>query len=67
MKFVLYRDKQREFRWRLVARNGRVMADSGEGYKTRRGRNKAIHAIRIGVKSIKFVALEGDYVDDRYL
>lgn len=33
MKFLLYCDKHKEFRWRLVARNGRVIADSGEGYK----------------------------------
>lgn len=33
MKFHLYRDAKREWRWRLVARNGRIVATSGEGYK----------------------------------
>ena len=33
MKFIVYRDGKREWRWRLVAKNGRVIADSGEGYK----------------------------------
>ena len=28
----VYRDAADEWRWRLVARNGRVIADSGEGY-----------------------------------
>lgn len=32
MKAVLYRDNAGEFRWRLKARNGRTLADSGEGY-----------------------------------
>jgi uncharacterized protein YegP (UPF0339 family) len=28
-----YRDKRGEHRWRAIARNGKVLADSGEGYK----------------------------------
>lgn len=31
-QFELYRDKGKEYRWRLKAANGRIMADSGEGY-----------------------------------
>ena len=30
--FTKYRDLQRMWRWRLVAKNGRIIADSGEGY-----------------------------------
>lgn len=33
MKFHVYRDTKGEIRWRLVARNGRTLADSAEGYK----------------------------------
>lgn len=33
MKLVIYKDKKKEYRWRLKATNGRVLADSGEGYK----------------------------------
>lgn len=32
MKFRIYRDKRREFRWTLY-RKGRKVADSAEGYK----------------------------------
>ena len=32
MYFFVYRDLRREWRWRLVAGNGRTLADSGEGY-----------------------------------
>lgn len=31
-EFELYRDSRNEYRWRLKAANGRIMADSGEGY-----------------------------------
>jgi uncharacterized protein len=33
MKFHLYRDRKKEWRWRLTASNGRKIANSGEGYK----------------------------------
>jgi len=32
MKFQVYKDKIGQYRWRLIATNGRVIADSGEGY-----------------------------------
>jgi uncharacterized protein YegP (UPF0339 family) len=31
-KFQLYEDKAGEFRWRLRANNGEIIADSNEGY-----------------------------------
>ncbi|MCX5694429.1 MAG: YegP family protein [Candidatus Omnitrophica bacterium] len=31
-KFVLYKDRNDEFRWRFKANNGQIIADSGEGY-----------------------------------
>lgn len=36
-RFIIYRDSRGEFRWRLKAANGRVIADGAEGYKTKRG------------------------------
>lgn len=33
MKFILYRGKNGDWYWRLLARNKRVIAISGEGYK----------------------------------
>ena len=35
-----YRDKKREYRWRFKI-NGRIMADSGEGYTRRRAAARA--------------------------
>ena len=31
--FEIYRDKRREWRWRVRAVNGRILAVSSEGYK----------------------------------
>ncbi len=33
MKFHVYKDAKGEWRWRLTAKNGRIIADSGEGYR----------------------------------
>ena len=33
MIYVYYKDHKGEWRWRLKAANGRIIADSGEGYK----------------------------------
>lgn len=30
----VYRDSQGEYRWRILAKNHRILADSAEGYKT---------------------------------
>jgi uncharacterized protein YegP (UPF0339 family) len=35
MTFEMYKDTAEEFRWRLKANNGQVVAVSGEGYKNR--------------------------------
>ncbi len=32
MSYRVYRDRSGEWRWRLLAANNRVIADSGEGY-----------------------------------
>jgi uncharacterized protein YegP (UPF0339 family) len=33
MTYYYYKDAKGEWRWRLKASNGRIIADSGEGYK----------------------------------
>ncbi len=48
MKMRIYRDRSGEWRWSLRAENGRRVADSGEGYKTKRGVIQAVRRL-IGV------------------
>ena len=40
--FNMYRDDKGEWRWQFKASNGKIMADSGEGYKTKRSCKAAI-------------------------
>ncbi|HEY7037120.1 MAG TPA: DUF1508 domain-containing protein [Thermomicrobiales bacterium] len=44
--FELYRDAKNEYRWRLRARNGRLIADSGEGYHNRADCEHGIDLVR---------------------
>lgn len=46
MKFVIYTDKAGQARWRLVAKNGRTVADSGEGYHSEGNARRALKAFR---------------------
>jgi uncharacterized protein YegP (UPF0339 family) len=42
----LYTDKKGEFRWRLRHQNGNVIADSGEGYKTKASALNGIESVK---------------------
>jgi uncharacterized protein YegP (UPF0339 family) len=46
MKFEIYTDKAGEFRWRLLARNGKIIAESGEGYQKKTALKRAIKSIQ---------------------
>jgi len=37
MKVEIYGDRHGEWRWRVIASNGNIVADGGEGYTTRAG------------------------------
>ena len=45
-KLQIYRDARREWRWRLRASNGRIVADSGEGYRRRAAVYEAVHRLK---------------------
>lgn len=35
LTYVVYRDRQSQYRWQLVHDNGNIIADSGQGYTHR--------------------------------
>ena len=58
----LYRDKSGDWRWRLVATNGKTVAESGEGYEdylTCLGMVWNLHGTRVEYET------EGDLIDPR--
>ena len=46
MKFEKYTDRRGEYRWRLKASNGKIIADSGEGYVNSADRNHGIDLVK---------------------
>lgn len=44
--FELYEDSAGEWRWRLVASNGNIIADSGEGYASKQGAKRGIESVK---------------------
>jgi amphi-Trp domain-containing protein len=56
-RFEVFRDRGGEWRWRLVHRNGNVVATSGEGYGRRRD-------ARRGMESVMANATGADVVDE---
>lgn len=46
LTFWIYPDNQRQWRWQLKASNGRIIADSGEGYNNLSDCQNAIWLIK---------------------
>ncbi len=56
-KFEIYKDKAGEFRFRLKARNGEIIA-TGEGYKSKDGCKNGIDSIRRNAPDAEVVVEE---------
>ncbi len=55
-QFEVYRDSADDYRWRLRADNGNIIADSGQGYSRRTDCEN-------GIESVKEEAPDADLVD----
>lgn len=51
LQFEIYRDRRKQFRWRLKAANGHVLATSSEGYKAKADCRNAIDRIKEDARS----------------
>ena len=55
MKFTIYKDIKGEFRWSLIAKNGKILGDSGEGYKRKGKCRRIIERIILNVGTAKII------------
>jgi uncharacterized protein YegP (UPF0339 family) len=46
MKFHIYKDSSGEWRWRLKAANGNIVADSAEGYSSKQNCKHGVDLVR---------------------
>jgi len=49
MKAVVYKDRGKQWRWRIFARNGRVVASSGEAFDSK---GNAARSLKSFIRSI---------------
>jgi len=61
--FEVYRDDGDEWRWRLVHRNGNIVADSAEGYSSRTAAVDGLDAVR-ALAATAHLNVEGTDDDD---
>jgi uncharacterized protein YegP (UPF0339 family) len=68
LKFEVYEDMAKEFRWRLKAANGKVLATPGQGYKAKSDCKKAVERIRSEVAGdkLKFETYEDTKKETRW-
>ncbi len=57
--FEVYRDGKGEWRWRLKAANGKVIADSAEGYKDRADCPRGIALVRAEAPTARLLDATG--------
>lgn len=50
MRFQLFQASNGDWRWRLLAANGRVIADSGEGYRSKADAQHGIELVAATTK-----------------
>src|SRR5262249_7027394 len=53
LKFEIYQDAGKEYRWRLKAANGAILATSGQGYKAKADCKHGVERIKEDVASGK--------------
>jgi uncharacterized protein YegP (UPF0339 family) len=56
--FEIYEDAGEEWRWRLRHRNGRILADSGQGYASRSGAEDGINSVKRNAPNADVTAAE---------
>ena len=64
--FEVYRDAAGQWRWRLVHRNGNILADGGEGYTRRNDARRAVDRVQERAADLEFEVYEDDAGEYRW-
>jgi uncharacterized protein YegP (UPF0339 family) len=68
LKFEVYKDSAKEFRWRLKAGNGEILATAGQGYKAKADCKKSADRIKeeAATDKLKFETYEDKAMEHRW-
>lgn len=58
--FEVFQDGDGDWRWRLVATNGNIIADSGEGYTTKQGVKRGIQSVKTNAPQAEITVVDTD-------
>jgi uncharacterized protein YegP (UPF0339 family) len=58
LKFEIYQDSAKEYRWRLKATNDKILATSGQGYKAKADCKNGVERIQKDAEKLKFEPFE---------
>lgn len=57
-RFEIFQDNADEWRWRLVAANSNIIADSGEGYASKQGAQRGIKSVKTNASRARVVVVD---------
>ena len=66
LKFEIYKGKKEDFRWRLKAGNGAVLATGGQGYKAKADCKNGVERIRKDAEKLKFEVYQDNKGEHRW-
>ena len=62
--FELYEDRGGQWRWRLVHDNGNIVADSGQGYTSKRRARDGIESVKENAADAEVLEVTVEELDD---
>jgi uncharacterized protein YegP (UPF0339 family) len=66
LKFEVYEDAAKEFRWRLKAGNGEILATAGQGYKAKADCMKGVERLKTEADKLNFEVYEDNAKESRW-
>jgi uncharacterized protein YegP (UPF0339 family) len=68
LKFELYEDAAKEYRWRLKDADGKILATAGQGYKSKESCKNGIELVKTeaGTDKLKFEVYEDKAMEHRW-
>jgi len=66
LKFEVFQDAAKEFRWRLKAGNGEILATAGQGYKAKADCTKGVERIKTEADKLAFEVYEDNSKEFRW-
>ena len=58
MKFEVYQGRNKKWYWRLLAANGEIISDGGQGYSTSQNARRAVNRLVAAIRDGRMIMVE---------